>query len=68
MSKYDVEVKVEILRTYVIEADNPDEAREIAEQVFCCDLDPELGENNQQVICWDTKIETNVSVISERAQ
>ena len=68
MSKYDVEVKVEIIRTYVIEADNPDEAREIAEQVFCCDLDPELGENNQQVICWDTKIETNVSVISERAQ
>jgi hypothetical protein len=68
MNKFGVEVNVEITRTYLIEANNPDEAREIAEQVFCCDLDPELGENNQQVICWDTKIETNVSVISERAQ
>ena len=50
MNKFGVEVNVEITRTYLIEANNPDEAREIAEQVFCCDLDPELGENNQQVI------------------
>ena len=67
MSKYDVEVKVEILRTYVIEADNPDEAERVVNEVFCLDLDPELGENDRRVISWDTDADSDVSVISERA-
>lgn len=67
MSKYDVEVKVEILRTYVIEADNPDEAERVVNEVFCLDLDPELGKNDRRVISWYTDIDSDVSVISESA-
>jgi len=68
MSKYDVEVKVEILRTYVIEADNPDEAERVVNEVLCLDLDPELGENDRRVISWETDSDSDVSVISESAQ
>lgn len=67
MSKYDVEVKVEIIRTYVIEADNPDEAERVVNEVFCLDLDPELGENDRRVISWETDSDSDVSVISESA-
>jgi len=67
MSKYDVEVKVEILRTYVIEADNPDEAERVVNEVFCLDLDPELGNNDRRVISWETDSDSDVSVISESA-
>ena len=67
MSKYDVEVKVEIIRTYVIEADNPDEAERVVNEVFCLDLDPELGNNDRRVISWETDSDSDVSVISESA-